>query len=152
MNRPPPIAPLRRMIGGGIFMGMAALLASAGSAQAEMTVAEFFAKAQMVRAMGAGAAESPEYRELQRHVAGVTAAYRADLARQRAAGEPPHSCPPPRGQAGLTSTDLLREMRALLPQERGMSVKQAFYAMMLERYPCEGSAHQPHAEQHQQEE
>ncbi|RHW16891.1 hypothetical protein D1610_13705 [Sphingomonas gilva] len=101
-----------------------------------MTVAEFLAKAQVVRAKGAQAAESPEYKELQRYVAGVTAAYRADLARQQAAGAPPHSCPPPRGRAGLTSTDLLRTMRALPPHERGISVRQAFDAMMLERYPC----------------
>lgn len=124
------------MVGGGLFIGLAMLLAPAASAQTEMTVTEFLAKAQVARAKGTQAAQSPEYKELQRHVAGVTAAYRADLARQQAAGAPPHSCPPPRGQAGLTSTDLLRTMRALPPHERGISVKDAFYAMMLERYPC----------------
>lgn len=151
MNRPPPILLRKGAIGGGLFMWMAAL-APAAPAQAEMTVAEFLAKAQLIQAMGDQAAGSAEYRELQRHVAGITAAYRADLARQHAAGQPPHSCPPPRGRAGLSSTDLLRKMRALLPQERVMSVRQAFYAMMLERYPCGGSTHQPHAEQHQQKE
>lgn len=106
--------------------------------QQPMTVADFIARTNALRAMGAAAAESPELQQLKAEIAGVIAAYRADLAAASRAGEPPHSCPPPRGRTGLTSTDLIREFNAIPPADRGISVKDAFYAIMKKRYPCEG--------------
>ncbi|UIJ45364.1 hypothetical protein LZK98_20370 [Sphingomonas cannabina] len=109
---------------------------SATVQQPPMTVADFIARTNALRAMGAAAAESPELQQLKAEIAGVIAAYRADLAAASRAGEPPHSCPPPRGRTGLTSTDLIREFNAIPPADRGISVRDAFYAIMKKRYPC----------------
>lgn len=117
-----------------------ALVASAVPAavaqQPPMTVADFIARTNALRAMGAAAAESPELQQLKAEIAAVIAAYRADLTAASRAGEPPHSCPPPRGRTGMTSTDLIREFNAIPPADRGISVKDAFYVIMKKRYPC----------------
>lgn len=152
MKRPPPVFPIKGMIGGGLFF--AASLAMPGmAAQADgMTVAEFLAKADVLRTGGPEALESPDIRLLRAEMTAVTQDYRAAIARQQADGTPPHSCPPPKGRLGLGSNELIREFRAIPVAQRGMGIRAAFHALMARRFPCGGSAHQPHAEQHQQEE
>lgn len=117
-----------------------AAMSTAAIAQQPTTVADFLARTNALRAKGAEAATSPDMQSLKNEMASVIAGYRADLAAQRQAGEPPHSCPPPRGQTGLTSTDLIREFNAIPPGDRGVSVKDAFYAIMKTRYPCKSAA------------
>ena len=107
----------------------------AAPAQA-MTVAEFLGKVDRLKARGVLALGSSDIGLLKREMEGVTKAYRADVDGASAAGRPPHSCPPPRGQAKMTSSDLLAEFQKIPPAQRGMSVKAAFYAMMKRRYPC----------------
>lgn len=114
---------------------MALALPAAAQAQST-TVAEFLAKTEMLRTGGAAALQSPDIVHLRTEMKAVTEGYRADIARQRTAGTPPHSCPPPRGQAKLGSNDLIREFRGIPVAERGMSIRDAFYAMMLKLYPC----------------
>lgn len=99
------------------------------------SVADFLERAQMVRKLGDGAAASPEFAAIKAEVAAITRAYRADLARQKAAGETPHSCPPDR--SGLTSSNLMSELNRVVPELRATtSVKSVYYAMMMKRYPC----------------
>ena len=107
----------------------------ASGAQA-MTVAEFLAKAHALQAKGVLAAFSSDIGLLKNEMAGVSTAYRADLAAQRAAGAKPHSCPPPKGQVSMTSTDLIAEIEKIPAPQRGMSMKAAFYGIMQRRYPC----------------
>jgi hypothetical protein len=116
-----------------------------------MTVAEFLAKAEVLRTGGPQALESPDIRLLRAEMTAVTQDYRAVIVRQQADGAPPDSCPPPRGRLGIGSNELIREFRAIPLAQRGMSIKAAFHALMAKRFPCETSAHQPHTEQHQQE-
>lgn len=142
---PPPVISRLRVTGGGFGIwccaGFALALAFPAAAQAQTTtVAEFLAKTEMLRTGGAAALQSPDIVHLRTEMAAVIEAYRADLARQHAAGQPPHSCPPPRGQAKLGSNDLIREFRGIPVAQRGMSIRDAFYAMMLKLYPCPAQA------------
>lgn len=141
MMRTPPHVRLRKGVTGGGFRmwrsaGFALALMLPAAAQAQTTVAEFLAKTAALRTGGVAALDSPEIMRLRAEMKAVTEGYRAELARQHAAGEPPHSCPPPRGQARLGSNDLIREFNAIPPAERGMSIKDGFYAMMRKLYPC----------------
>jgi hypothetical protein len=118
-----------------LFLAVAALSFAATSASA-MTVAEFLAKANALKAKGMMAAFSSDIGLLKGEMAGVAASYRADLESARAAGRKPHSCPPPKGQTRMTSTDLLAELEKIPPARRSMSMKAAFYGIMARRYPC----------------
>jgi hypothetical protein len=113
----------------------AVLLCAALPAQA-MSVAEFLAKAHALKDRGIFAMGSPDIKLLTDEMAGIRTAYRADLARQAAAHQPPHSCPPPVGQSKMTSDEFIAELERIPAAQRGMSMRQAFYAMMKRRYPC----------------
>jgi hypothetical protein len=116
----------------------AALICLPVSAQA-MTVAEFLAKADALKAKGMFALMSSDIGLLKAEMKSVGSAYRDDILAARKAGTPPHSCPPPRGTKGasMTSTELLDELRKVPPaQARTTSMKTAFYAMMKRRFPC----------------
>ncbi|WP_422055540.1 hypothetical protein [Sphingomonas sp.] len=117
-------------------MASAALLLPA-SAQA-MSVAEFLAKANALKAKGFLAMGSPDIKLLRTEVERASDAYRSDLATAKAAGRAPHSCPPPKGKARIGSKELIAEFEAIPAAQRGISVKSAFYAMMKKRFPCKG--------------
>lgn len=117
------------------LLTIATLIALPASAQA-MTVAEFLAKANALKAKGLFAMGSPDIKLLTGEMTAVAQAYRADIEGARKAGRTPHSCPPPKGQTKLGSKELLADFEAIPPAQRGMSVKTAFYALMRKRYPC----------------
>lgn len=115
-----------------------ALLISAyiPAAQA-MTVAEFLAKSDAVKAKGMLAMMSSDLTLLRNEMKSVSTAYRADIDAAQKAGKPPHSCPPPKGKASISSDDVMAELQSLPTAEKARtSVKTAFYAMMKKRYPC----------------
>lgn len=118
-----------------VMVGAALLLPA--SAQA-MSVAEFLAKANALKAKGFLAIGSSDIKLLRAEVERASDAYRSDLASAKAAGRAPHSCPPPKGQAKIGSKELIAEFEAIPAAQRGMSVKSAFYAMMKKRFPCKG--------------
>ncbi|RYY24509.1 MAG: hypothetical protein EOP62_16600 [Sphingomonadales bacterium] len=101
-----------------------------------MTVAEFLTKAKALQAKGMMAAFSSDVGLLKNEMAGITAAYRADLEGARATGRKPHSCPPPKGQARMAPAEFIAELEKIPPARRGISMKQAFYGVMARRYPC----------------
>ena len=117
-----------------IGLAMAAVVVPV-AAQA-MTVNEFLAKADALKAKGIFAAGSPDIGLLRDEVKAAGAAYRADLARQVAAGKKPSSFPPPVGQTGITSDQIIKDFRALPANQRQWSVKAAWAALMTKRYPC----------------
>lgn len=117
-------------------MAGAALVLPA-NAQA-MSVAEFLAKANALKAKGFLAMGSPDIKLLRTEVERASDAYRGDLASAKAAGRAPHSCPPPKGKAKIGSNELMAEFQSIPAAQRGMSVKSAFYAMMKKRFPCKG--------------
>ncbi|MBL7372480.1 hypothetical protein INQ23_24440, partial [Escherichia coli] len=103
-----------------------------------MTVAEFLAKADSLKAKGMLAAFSPDYRLLREEMEQVANGWRAELAAQQAAGRKPHSCPPPKGQVRMGGPELLAEFQKIPAAQRNVSVKTAFYAIMPRRYPWSG--------------
>ena len=105
------------------------------SAQA-MSVAEFLAKANALKAKGFLAIGSPDIKLLKSEMETVANAYRADIDGARKAGRTPHSCPPPKGKANIGSKELMAEFESIPAAKRGMSTKTAFYAMMKKRFPC----------------
>lgn len=118
------------------FVIVAAAMLAPVPAQA-MSVADFLAKADVLKAKGMGALFAPELKQLRTEMEGVSNAYRADLVRQKAAGQPPHSCPPPKGKVKIGPRELLGDFQAIPPAQRATtSVKDAFYGTMKKRYPC----------------
>jgi hypothetical protein len=103
-----------------------------------MSVAEFLAKANALKAKGFLAIGSSDIKLLRTEVERASDAYRSDLASAKAAGRAPHSCPPPKGKAKIGSNELMAEFEAIPAAKRNMSVKTAFYAMMKKRFPCKG--------------
>lgn len=101
-----------------------------------MTVSEFLAKADALKAKGVLALASPDVGLLRQEIMSASAAYRAGLDAQIAAGRKPSSCPPPKGTAKVTSDDILKEFRSLPPAGQKANVKDAFAAFMTKRYPC----------------
>lgn len=114
---------------------MIALSPAAASAQS-MTVDQFLARADALKARGVLALGSSEMKALRDHMVAIGGEYRRDLEAARAAGKPPHSCPPARGQARIGSRELLAEFERIPPARRSISTKAAFYEMMRRRYPC----------------
>lgn len=101
-----------------------------------MTVSEFLAKADALKAQGVLALASPDVGLLRQEIMKASDAYRAGLAAQVAAGKKPSSCPPPKGTAKVTSDDIIKEFKSLPPARQKASVKDAFAAFMTKRYPC----------------
>lgn len=116
-----------------IAAGMLAMLPT--SAQA-MTVAEFLAKANALKAKGILAMGSPDIKLLRNEMKGIADSYRTDIESARKAGRTPHSCPPPKGKAKLGGKDFLADLEAIPPAQRSMSMKAAFYGVMKKRFPC----------------
>ncbi len=108
----------------------AATLAAPG----DMNVATFLAKADALRAKGAMALVSSDFSLLKNEGNAAGEAYRARLARERAAGKP-SSCPPQ--GAKLTSDELLAHLRAYpAPARPRVSMKQAMADFFIKKYPC----------------
>ncbi|WP_294256721.1 hypothetical protein [uncultured Sphingomonas sp.] len=118
-----------------LFLAAGGLMLVAVPAQA-MSVADFVAKVSALKAKGAMAMFSSDIGVLKQEIEGASTAYRGDLAAEAAAGKKPSSCPPPKGQAKMSSNDLIAAFEKIPPAQRGISVKAAFAAMMQQRFPC----------------
>jgi len=107
------------------------------SAQA-MTVEEFLVKAYALKAKGPFALFSSDLGPVKAEIKSVATSYRADLRADKAAGRPPHSCPPPEGSdaAKIKPAAFLAELEKIPPNQRSMSMKTAFYLIMKRRWPC----------------
>lgn len=121
---------MKRLIFAAAALSVVAVPASA------MTVAQFLAKANALKAKGILALGSPDIDLLKNEMKVIGEAYRADIEAARKAGRKPHSCPPPKGQVKMNSQDLLGELEKIPAAQRNMSMKAAFYGIMKKRYPC----------------
>lgn len=117
-------------------IGMIALAALVPGMASAMTVSEFLAKADALKAKGLLAIGSPDIALLRQEIATASDAYRAGLAKEVAAGKKPSSCPPPKGTAKIGSDDIINEFRSLPAAKRKRTVNAAFAAFMTKRYPC----------------
>lgn len=105
-------------------------LAAAGG----MSVAAFLAKADALKAKGAMAMFSSDFKVLKAEGQAAGKAYRARLDRERAAGNP-SSCPP-KGTK-VDSDQLLAHLRSYPAAQRpSISMKTAFADMFIKKYPC----------------
>jgi hypothetical protein len=113
-----------------------ALLAMPFAAGA-MTVAEFLAKAEALKAKGMMAMMSSDLPVVRGEMQAATTAYRADVDAARAKGITTLGCPPPKGQAKLSSDVIMADLAAIpkAVQQR-TTVKAGLYALMAKRFPC----------------
>ena len=107
------------------------LLPTAALAQA-MPVSVFLEKVDALKARGMAAMFSPDVGALKREIGNAATAYR-----NSAVSRAPHSCPPPKGKANITSDDLIAAFRTIPgPQRATTSVSTAFADVMVRRFPC----------------
>ena len=119
-----------------IFALIVALLAAtpALAAPGDISVASFLAKADALRAKGAMALFSSDYKLLQSEGKAAGKAYRLRLNDERAAGKP-SSCPPQ--PAPVNSNTLLAHLRTYPAEHRGhTSLKTAMADLFIKTWPC----------------
>ncbi|MBS3927715.1 MAG: hypothetical protein KGZ65_03900 [Sphingomonadales bacterium] len=123
---------MKRMI---VTLGLVLALPTALHAAAgEMNVATFLAKADALKAKGAMALFSSDVNLLKAEGTAAGEAYRARLAKERAAGRP-SSCPPQ--GVKVNSNDVLAHLRAYPTSARPkVSMKQAMADFFIKKYPC----------------
>ena len=117
-----------------LFPGLIALAVAvpSGALAQGMSVATFLAKADALQARGMTAMFSSDIGLLKGEIGAASTAFRAD-----AASRAPRSCPPPKGQAKMSSDDLITAFRAIPPAQRAtMTVQRGFSDFMVKRYPC----------------
>jgi hypothetical protein len=111
-----------------------ALASPLAAAPGDMNVATFLAKADALRAKGAGALFSSDIKVLRSEGEAAGAAYRARLNAERAAGKP-SSCPP-KGTK-VNSDKLIAFLRTYPEAVRPrVSMKQAIGDYFARNYPC----------------
>lgn len=119
------------------FIAMALAAIALPTVAQAMSVAEFLAKTDKLKAMGMMAMMSSDVGLLQNEVKTAGAAWRADVDAARAKGRTDLGCPPPKGQVKMDSDELIAVLRAVpKAQAATMSVKQAIYQYMRGRFPC----------------
>jgi hypothetical protein len=102
-----------------------------------MTVAEFLARAEALKAKGMMAMMSPDLPVVRGEMQAATTAYRGDVDAARAKGSTDLGCPPPKGQAKISSETIMADLAAI-PRavQARTTVKVALYDVMRKRYPC----------------
>lgn len=102
-----------------------------------MTVAEFLARAEALKAKGMMAMMSPDLPVVRSEMQAATAAYRSDVDAARAKGRTDLGCPPPKGQAKISSDTIMSDLAAIPKATQArITVKAALYDVMRKRYPC----------------
>jgi len=116
---------------------LAALIVLVPVSASAMSVAEFIAKGEVLKAKGMGAMFSPELKSIMTELKATGTSYRTDLEAARAAGRTDLGCPPPKGKGRMTQQEFTTAFAAVPLAERATtSVKTVFYRMMKTRYPC----------------
>jgi hypothetical protein len=102
-----------------------------------ITVAEFLAKAEALKAKGMMAMMSPDLPVVRGEMQAATTAYRTDVDAARAKGGTDLGCPPPKGQAKINSDTIMADLAAIPKAAQARTtVKAALYDVMRKRYPC----------------
>lgn len=116
-------------------MALAGLALGFAAPALSMPVRDFLPRAERLKAKGPAAVFSSDLKPVMGEMKRVTAAYRADLARWKANGETPRSCPPS-GKMKLDPDDFLRGLRAIPANQRGIDMTEAFHRYMARKFPC----------------
>ena len=116
---------------------LASALLVAPVAASAMTVAEFLARANALKAKGMMAMMSSDLPVVRGEMQAATTAYRTEVDAARAKGRTDLGCPPPKGQAKLSSDIIMADLAAIpKPVQARTTVKAALYDVMRKRYPC----------------
>lgn len=116
---------------------LACALLAVPVAASSMTVAEFLARANALKAKGMMAMMSSDLPVIRGEMQAATTAYRTDVDAARAKGRTDLGCPPPKGQARMSSDTIMADLAAIpKPAQARMTVKAALYDVMRKRYPC----------------
>ncbi len=116
---------------------LACALLAVPVAASSMTVAEFLARANALKAKGMMAMMSSDLPVIRGEMQAATTAYRTDVDAARAKGRTDLGCPPPKGQAKMSSDTIMADLAAMPKGAQAkMSVKAGLYASMTKRYPC----------------
>ncbi len=118
-----------------LLSGLALTLPAVASA---MPVGEFLPRAERLKAKGPAAMFSSDLKPIMGEMKRVTTSYRADLARSKAKGETPRSCPPA-GKMKLDPGDFLSALRSVPASQRGIDMTEAFHRYMATKFPCSSS-------------
>lgn len=117
-----------------LFIALTALSVTPALAQS-MPLSTFLAKADALEAKGPLALMSSDLPIIKKEVKTSMVNYRTFINGQKAAGKPPHSCPPVKGS--LDSDEMMAAFRAVpVAQRKSVNVQTALFAMMKKRYPC----------------
>ncbi|RYE03001.1 MAG: hypothetical protein EOP61_06385 [Sphingomonadales bacterium] len=111
-----------------------ALLAVAVPAQA-MPVSEFLKRWERLTTLGEMVKLDPDAALLARELRTILQGFRIDVEAAAKAGKP-IACPPPKGEAKLSSGPLIAYLAALPPAGQEGELKPAIYAYMAATYPC----------------
>jgi hypothetical protein len=115
-------------------IGLAAAAMIAPVAAQAMTVDQFLARANALKAKGMMALLSPDIGVLKAEMADAIKALQAEKAARKAAGKPPRACAPEGTK--LTQDEMLGGLAALPPAQRAGSLKDGVSQVMMNRFPC----------------
>lgn len=123
--------------GAPLALAFATLVSTAplSAATGDMTVAAFLERYEALKKKGLFALGSPEIAALKAEGEAAGAAYGVRLKTDRAAGRPPHSCPPAKGR--LSQNEFLAGVQRLPVAVRGSTtLKMAVADLMKQKFPC----------------
>lgn len=100
-----------------------------------MPVREFLARWERLGTLGEMANLDPDASVLTTELRAILDGFRVDVDAAKAIRKP-IACPPPKGEAQLSSGPLFAYLGALPPAEQEMELKTATYAFLLRTYPC----------------
>lgn len=115
-----------------VYLAVAAIMMPV-AAQA-MSVDQFLAKANALKAQGMMALLSPDVGVLKAEMADAVQALKAEKAARKAAGQPPRVCAPEGTK--LTQNEMLGSLAALPAAQRAGSLKDGVSQVMRNRFPC----------------
>jgi hypothetical protein len=116
-------------------LAVTALVVAFPAAAAAMDVTTWLAKADALKAKGAGALLSKDYKLLQSEIKSNAAALKAEREAAQAAGRKPAYCSA--GKIGLDRDEVMAILRAVPEAQRARTqVKDALRAGLARKYPC----------------
>jgi hypothetical protein len=116
------------------LVSLAAVVIIMPVAAQAMTVDQFLAKANALKAQGMMALLSPDIGVLKAEMADAVQALKAEKAARKAAGQPPRVCAPEGTR--LSQNEMLGSLAALPPAQRAGSLKDGVSQVMRNRFPC----------------
>jgi hypothetical protein len=101
-----------------------------------MTVADFLAKADALKAKGAMAMFSSDLGKLKKEMVDSAAQLREERLSAQKAGRKPAFCPPKAGKGSINSNEVLAHFQSIPPAQRSMTTQDGFAGLMRKKYPC----------------